>query len=784
MDYEVLTEDYVDAEIAAGGGVDDDGVVGGEDGGVEGEEEVAIRTGGGKKRKNNSPAWEHCLKRETTNSEGETEVTGICKYCNFEMPAHSKKNGTRGLLNHLKKCVVCPLYEGSRAKSTQPSLINVTMGGGGALVPHVFNQKKCELLMVEFVIRDEQPFRAVEGAGFVNFLHGLQPRFKIPDRKKVARGVWELYMFEKGKIKSVICDKRVSITTNTWTSIQNINYMVITAHFVDDSWNLHKRIINFTKITSHKGEDIGLCLERCLREWGVEKVFSITVDNASANEGAVAHMKRKLERQGNLVLSGEYLHLRCACHILNLIVKDGLGELEKAIEGIRNCVKYIHSSLARLDAFINVAILENMDSMSNIPMDVPTRWNSTYKMLEGAFKYKGVFSRMDDEDVNFRAYFNEEVKKDGVLVKRMGPPMEEAWLDAQAFTLFLKRFYDSTIKLSASKTPTSNLIFNEMVALQQLIEKKMRDWSNPILRKVAQSMKIKFDKYWGQSNGGGNGHKINLIVFIANVLDPRFKLSMLDMTLSSLGQSRAEVEGVISMVKASLQDLHKAYKGGVPDTTQPSSSVAIIDDDDDDCANDLLRQLDRQRHAMQTDEITNDLDSYFADAPEAALNKEFKLMEWWMVNQFKYPIVSKIAKDIFAIPSSTVASEAAFSLGKRVVDPFRASLTPLMVEALVCTSDWLRAEEFDFFKEPTDEEFEMYKELEEIETNVQLSQLPTFPPTPSSVASTSSMSSSSMNLTSSASLPPLPPPRSSTMDPSTSTSTRGRGRGRGRGASQ
>ncbi|CAM8929215.1 unnamed protein product [Rhodiola kirilowii] len=33
-------------------------------------------------------------------------------------------------------------------------------------------------------------------------------------------------------------------------------------------------------------------------------------------------MKRKLDRQGNLVLCGEYLHLRCACHILNLIVKD------------------------------------------------------------------------------------------------------------------------------------------------------------------------------------------------------------------------------------------------------------------------------------------------------------------------------------------------------------------------------------------------------------------------------------------------------------------------------
>ncbi|BBH08741.1 hypothetical protein Prudu_021017 [Prunus dulcis] len=43
----------------------------------------------------------------------------------------------------------------------------------------------------------------------------------------------------------------------------------------------------------------------------------------------------------------------------------------------------------------------------------------------------------------------------------------------------------------------------------------------------------------------------------------------------------------------------------------------------------------------------------------------------------------RIAKDIFAIPSSTVASENAFSLGKRIVDPFRSSLTPKMVEALM-----------------------------------------------------------------------------------------------------
>ena len=84
-------------------------------------------------------------------------------------------------------------------------------------------------------------------------------------------------------------------------------------------------------------------------------------------------------------------------------------------------------------------------------------------------------------------------------------------------------------------------------------------------------------------------------------------------------------------------------------------------------------------------------------------------------NKFFNPF--KNCQGYLGIPTSTVASENAFSLGRRVVDPFRASLTPRMVEALVCTSDWLRAEEFNFYKEPTDEMLQFYKEMEEVESS-------------------------------------------------------------------
>ncbi|KAI3740220.1 hypothetical protein L2E82_30644 [Cichorium intybus] len=47
-----------------------------------------------------------------------------------------------------------------------------------------------------------------------------------------------------------------------------------------------------------------------------------------------------------------------------------------------------------------------------------------------------------------------------------------------------------------------------------------------------------------------------------------------------------------------------------------------------------------------------------------------------------------MARDILAIPVSTVASESVFSTSGRVLDTFRSSLTAKVIEALICTQDW------------------------------------------------------------------------------------------------
>ena len=58
------------------------------------------------------------------------------------------------------------------------------------------------------------------------------------------------------------------LTTDAWTSIQNLNYMSLTCYFINNDWKLHKRILNFCQVEDHKGETIGRKIEMCLRERG------------------------------------------------------------------------------------------------------------------------------------------------------------------------------------------------------------------------------------------------------------------------------------------------------------------------------------------------------------------------------------------------------------------------------------------------------------------------------------------------------------------------------------
>jgi hypothetical protein len=86
----------------------------------------------------------------------------------------------------------------------------------------------------------------------------------------------------------------------------------------------------------------------------------------------------------------------------------------------------------------------------------------------------------------------------------------------------------------------------------------------------------------------------------------------------------------------------------------------------------------------------SELDRYLEEELVSVHTDNFKILDWWKVAGTRYPTLRKVARDIFAIPVSTVASESAFSTSGRVISEHRSRLTPEIVEALMCSQDWLR----------------------------------------------------------------------------------------------
>ena len=79
----------------------------------------------------------------------------------------------------------------------------------------------------------------------------------------------------------------------------------------------------------------------------------------------------------------------------------------------------------------------------------------------------------------------------------------------------------------------------------------------------------------------------------------------------------------------------------------------------------------------------------YLEEPTLSRTVSVVVLDFWNSQQFKYPDLARLARDVLCVPISTVASESAFSLGGRILDQYRSSMSPPTVEALICTRDWL-----------------------------------------------------------------------------------------------
>ncbi|KAF1869298.1 hypothetical protein Lal_00018390 [Lupinus albus] len=507
-------------------------------------------------KKHRSVVWEHFQK---------IKVNGVdkaeCKYCRKQLGG-SSRNGTKHLHNHMELCVQKKIMTRGHDKG-QTFLLPKALQGKQELGVGTYDAENTKRELANAIIMHDYPLSIVDHIGFRRYSAALQPLFQVPSRNTIKKEIFKVYDFERECAMKMLDshEGRVAITSDMWTSSnQKMGYMAVTAHYIDCSWTLQSRVL-------------------------------------SSNDAMIPKIKDKL-RLRNLLRDGFLLHIRCCAHILNLIVKDGLEVVKDGIEKIRDSVAYWNATPKRNEKFEETAKQLRVPYTKKLILDCPTRWNSTYKMLEVAILYKDVFNRLRNCDTQYTCL-----------------PSNSQWQFAEDVCERLKLF--------------------------------------------------------------------NSITEMISVLDPRYKMALLEFYFDKLYDHDACTQ--VSKIRELCYDLVSDYQ----QTKISSGSSLLINRT---VANDEpLDEYDvfiERRRETRSSSVKTELDHYLEE-DVIKRTPDFDILNWWKTNGIMYPTLQVIAKDLLAIPISTVASESAFSTSGRILSPHRSRLNWTTLEALMCARSWL-----------------------------------------------------------------------------------------------
>ena len=127
----------------------------------------------------------------------------------------------------------------------------------------------------------------------------------------------------------------------------------------------------------------------------MQQVFSIGFDNASVNTASIQELITYCKPS----CGGTFFHMRCAAHILNLCVQDGLSFITNVISPIRFVLRKLWSHKALRTQWYLFCDYSCW-APKKFLKDGSTHWNSTYKMIYESYEYKDLLSSFSNQHLD------------------------------------------------------------------------------------------------------------------------------------------------------------------------------------------------------------------------------------------------------------------------------------------------------------------------------------------------------------------------------------------------
>lgn len=494
--------------------------------------------------------------------------------------------------------------------------------------------------------RDLRPFCMATTPAFQDYIRFWDPRATFAPRQRLAKEILtDIYTEEMTSIiEKLSVVKYACLTTDGWTSRNNVSFECCTVHF----WNEKKKALE-TKLLackelpgSHTALRIRQFVDDVLDEFHIkDKVISCTTDCASNMQAAFPQ-------------EGTAPHIPCFAHRLNTAVQTAVTHSEdicKLRHKIAKICTFFRRSTQSRENFDNIQ-LELGLTPKKMMLECSTRWNSLYTMLERALELQ----------LPITTFMRHMSKKDKASEK-LKPIDDEDWELVAGTVKLLKPLYTITVQMSGQKYVTGSQSIPEARSVSDhysCVERELRageynedELVHPFAKRLAQEVTLKV-----------NDLETRQVLGLATLLDPRYK-----------AQFFIRQENMERWKNALLEEL-KTVNLDDPANQEQVTQDAPEEEVDMTPLQILVRNSTDHVRVTSADE---EFQGYFSRP-----RTDGDPFKWWAEHgRQSFPLMSELAFKYLIVPGTSVPSERVFSNANNIITQKRNRLANTTAHRLI-----------------------------------------------------------------------------------------------------
>lgn len=540
----------------------------------------------------------------------------------------------------------------SATEETSPSSFTL-LSAGSSVLAQVVNmnsslmqaddeERKIEIdnLIMDLFIVDLQPFRMIKDKAFSNLINYTFPRYTIPSKRFFAnvllRGRYEsLRAIKMKEIRNTA--KSVCVTTDMWTSRKNNSYMAITAHYIDDEFNLKSVLLECVLLygSVRTSENLAVELKRVMNRWKLSDKILLGVSDDDEIE-----MKKAFEQ--NL----EWTHYSCYAHLFNSVVQSALkssDEINVILDKIRTIAVYYRKGKPAWRKLKSHQ--EKKGKLTRPPLlDNKLRWISTFYMLRRMLVIK--------EEVNSLLQSSRKTKVSYVT--------NLEWQLCEHLYCVLKPCEEVIQNISAEKSVAGSIVIPIITGLTKRIETLEHASLLSVAEKFRRQLLLAINKHFSSLTN-------SRIFTLCMLLDPRFKLYFEDTNIAESTTKHA-INLVTELMKEEEKDDDAAALRTIESkcTTTKNALQNVVGNNMSSSVwhhyNEKMQHL-RPKSSCRG-RATIEVQRYLDD--KVILVHEISSpLDWWREHHMIYPFLGKVAQRMLNVVATCITCKRVFSAAGR-----------------------------------------------------------------------------------------------------------------------